>query len=204
MREEPQAQPRRTALPSWLSGQTIALLSGMLALAAFCQTGFTGLRTEMNILRGEIDDVRTELKGEIDALRTELKGDIATLQTELKGDIATLRTELKGDVAILRIELKGDIADLRKELKGDVEGLRTELKGDTENLRSDLRGDIAGLRSDLRRLEDRTRAVEVAVVGINVRLDNLERSRSDAAVAEETPALPPGDAESAQRVAQDQ
>ena len=193
MRKEPQAQPRRTALPSWLNGQTIALLSGMLALAAFCQTGFTGLRTEMNILRGEIDDVRTELKGEIDALRT-----------ELKGDIATLRTELKGDVATLRIELKGDIVDLRKELKGDVEGLRTELKGDTENLRSDLRGDIAGLRSDLRRLEDRTRAVEVAVVGINVRLDNLERSRSDAAVAEESPALPAGDAESAQRVAQDQ
>ena len=178
MRKEPQAQPRRTALPSWLSGQTIALLSGMLALAAFCQTGFTGLRTEMNILRTEIDDVRTELN--------------------------SARTDLKGDIESLRIELKDDIDNLRIELKGDIDGLRTELKGDMENLRSELKSDIAELRTDLRRLEDRTRAVEVAVVGINVRLDNLERSRSDAAVAEESPALPSGDAESTQRVAQDQ
>ena len=189
MRKEAQAQPRRTALPSWLSGQTIALLSGMLALAAFCQTGFTGLRTEMNILRTEIDDVRTELN---------------SARTDLKGDIESLRIELKDDIDNLRIELKGDMDNLRIELKGDIDGLRTELKGDMENLRSELKSDIAELRTDLRRLEDRTRAVEVAVVGINVRLDNLERSRSDAAVAEESPALPPGDAESAQRVAQDQ
>ena len=196
MRKEPQAQPRRTALPSWLSGQTIALLSGMLAVAAFCQTGFTNLRTEIDSLRTEINNLRTE----IDDVRT----DVNSVRTDLKGDIDSLRIELKDDIDSLRIELKGDMDNLRVELKGDIDGLRTELKGDMENLRSELKSDIAELRTDLRRLEDRTRAVEVAVVGINVRLDNLERSRADAAVAEETPALPPGDAESAQRVAQDQ
>lgn len=109
MRREDQAQPRqakRSALPSWLSGQTVALLGSVLALGMFCQNGFTGMRQDMN----------------------------------------SMRTELKGDIAKLRTELKGDIAELRKEL-----------------------------RTDLRRLEDRTRALEVAVTGINVRLDNLER-----------------------------
>ena len=109
MRREDQAQPRqakRSALPSWLSGQTVALLGSMLVLGMFCQNGFTSMRQDMN----------------------------------------SMRTELKGDIAKLRTELKGDIAELRKEL-----------------------------RTDLRRLEDRTRALEVAVTGINVRLDNLER-----------------------------
>ncbi len=116
MRREDQAQPRqakRSALPSWLSGQTVALLGSMLVLGMFCQNGFTSMRQEMN----------------------------------------SMRTELKGDIAKLRTEVKGDIAELRKELKGD----------------------IAELRTDFRRLEDRTRALEVAVTGINVRLDNLER-----------------------------
>ena len=116
MRREDQAQPRqakRSALPSWLNGQTVALLGSMLALGMFCQNGFTSMRQDMN----------------------------------------SMRTELKGDIAKLRTEVKGDIAELRKELKGD----------------------IAELRTDFRRLEDRTRALEVAVTGINVRLDNLER-----------------------------
>lgn len=116
MRKEDQAQPtqaKRSALPSWLSGQTVALLGSMLVLGMFCQNGFTSMRQDMN----------------------------------------SMRTELKGDIAKLRTEVKGDIAELRKELKGD----------------------IAELRTDFRRLEDRTRALEVAVTGINVRLDNLER-----------------------------
>ena len=95
MRREDQATSRKSALPTWLNSQTIALLGGMIALGALSQNGFHSMRTE------------------------------------LKGDIAELRTELKGD--------------------------------------------IAELRTDLRRLEDRTRAVEVAVTGMNVRLDNLEQ-----------------------------
>ena len=148
MRREEQPTPRKSALPSWLSGQTIALLSGMIALGAFCQNGFSSLRQDFNGLR-------VEVKGEIHALREELKGDIAALRTELKGDIATLRAELKGD----------------------MEGLRAELKGD-----------VAELRTDLRRLEDRTRAVEVAVVGNSVRLDNLERTVADVRSQVEGPA----------------
>ena len=95
MRREEQTTSRKSALPSWLNSQTIALLGGMIALGALSQNGFHSLRTE---------------------------------------------------------------------LKGDIHALRTE-----------VRGDIADLRTDLRRLEDRTRALEVAVTGINVRLDNLER-----------------------------
>ena len=123
MRREEQAQPRpakRSALPYWLSGQTVALIGTMIALGAFGQNGFSGVRQDMNVMRQEMNNMRTELKGDIQSLRTELKGDIADLRTELKGD-------------------------------------------------------IADVRSDLRKLENRTRAVEAAVVGNSVRLDNLER-----------------------------
>ena len=112
MRREEQAQPtpaKRSALPYWLSGQTVALIGTMIALGAFGQNGFSGVRQDMNVMRQEMNNMRTELKGDIQSLRTELKGD------------------------------------------------------------------IADVRSDLRKLENRTRAVEAAVVGNSVRLDNLER-----------------------------
>ena len=110
--------------------------------------------------------------------------------TSMRQDMNTMRTELKGDIANLRTEFKGDLADLRTELKDEFAGLRTELKSD-----------IADVRSDLRRLEDRTRAVEVAVVGNSVRLDSLEQVVAGAhGLAESAP--PGSEAEQAERLAQ--
>ena len=153
MKREEQAQPtpaKRSALPYWLSGQTVALIGTIVTLGVFGQNGFSSLRQDMN------------------AMRTELKGDIHALRTELKGDMADLRTELKDELADLRTELKSDIADVR---------------------------------SDLRRLEDRTRAVEVAVVGNSVRLDSLEQVVAGAhGLAESAP--PGSEAEQAERLAQ--
>lgn len=164
MRREEQAQPtpaKRSALPYWLSGQTVALIGTIVTLGVFGQNGFSSLRQDMNAMR-----------------------------TELKGDIHSLRTELKGDIANLRTEFKGDLADLRTELKDEFAGLRTELKSD-----------IADVRSDLRRLEDRTRALEVAVVGNSVRLDSLEQVVAGAhGLAESAP--PGSEAEQAERLAQ--
>ena len=110
--------------------------------------------------------------------------------TSMRQDMNTMRTELKGDIQFLRTELKGDIANLRTELKNDIAGLRTELKGD-----------IADVRSDVRRLEDRTRAVEVAVVGNSVRLDSLEQVVAGAHGLAEN-AQSRSEAEQAERLAQ--
>jgi ribosomal protein L29 len=68
--------------------------------------------SDIDELRREIAELRTELKGEIAELRTELKGEIAELRTELKGDIAELRTELKGDIAELRTVTSSQAAAL--------------------------------------------------------------------------------------------
>lgn len=59
-------------------------------------------KSDIALLRSEIDVVRSEVTGDIDGLRTELKGDIAALRGEVKTDIAELRAELKGDVAALQ------------------------------------------------------------------------------------------------------
>ena len=167
MKREEQAQPtpaKRSALPYWLSGQTVALIGTIVTLGVFGQNGFSSMRQDMNVMRQEMTSMRT--------------------------DMNTMRTELKGDIANLRTELKGDLADLRTELKDEFAGLRTELKSD-----------IADVRSDLRRLEDRTRAVEVAVVGNSVRLDSLEQVVAGAhGLAESAP--PGSEAEQAERLAQ--
>ena len=174
MKREEQAQPtpaKRSALPHWLDVQTIALIGSIVTLGVFCQNGFSSIRQDMNVMRQDMNVMRQEM-------------------TSMRQDMNTMRTELKGDIQFLRTELKGDIANLRTELKDDIAGLRTELKGD-----------IDGVRSDLRRLEDRTRAVEVAVVGIGARLDNHERLHAGAhGVAESAPSE--SEAEQAERLAQ--
>ncbi len=46
-------------------------------------------------------------------------------------------------------------------LAGAVETLRTDVRGDS----ADVRADIAEVRADVRRLDDRVRAVEIAIAG---------------------------------------
>ena len=54
------------ALPSWLDGQTIVLLGGMLALGVFLHTGFAGVRQDIECLRQDIENLRTALKSDIE------------------------------------------------------------------------------------------------------------------------------------------
>jgi uncharacterized protein (DUF2267 family) len=61
-------------------------------------------KADTQALRGEIQQVRSELKADIQELRSELKADIQELRSELKADIQELRSELKGDIQQLRSE----------------------------------------------------------------------------------------------------
>nr|VFK08718.1 MAG: Protein of unknown function (DUF1640) [Candidatus Kentron sp. LPFa]VFK25830.1 MAG: Protein of unknown function (DUF1640) [Candidatus Kentron sp. LPFa]VFK65953.1 MAG: Protein of unknown function (DUF1640) [Candidatus Kentron sp. UNK]VFK70593.1 MAG: Protein of unknown function (DUF1640) [Candidatus Kentron sp. UNK] len=56
-----------------------------------------GLATNADIqdVRGEMRELRSELKGEMLELRNELKGEMLGLRNELKGEVLELRSEIR-------------------------------------------------------------------------------------------------------------
>jgi hypothetical protein len=62
--------------------------------------------------RQDVDGVRVEMSD----LRTELRADMADLRTELQQEMSRLRTELRGDMKDLRSELRMDMASLEQRL----------------------------------------------------------------------------------------
>ncbi|MDE0659226.1 MAG: hypothetical protein OXI79_06195 [Gammaproteobacteria bacterium] len=96
-------QRRTLSLPSWLDGRTIAILTGMVSIAAMVQTSHSGLSDDIHRLRDEMYAMRTELRqefrGEIGGLRYELTARIEKLDERLRKveiDLAAIRTHLMG------------------------------------------------------------------------------------------------------------
>ena len=95
---------RKFALPNWLDGQTIALLTLLTALGAMMQTGFTNIRSEMG-------ELRSEMRGEMAQLRTEmaqLGAEMAQLRSEFRTDLRRLDDRLRSvevDVAAINLRL---------------------------------------------------------------------------------------------------
>ena len=92
-------QRRTLSLPSWLDGRTIALLTGMVSIAAMVQTSHSGLSDDIHRLRDEMYGIQTELRGEIAGLRHELTAKIDKLDERLRVveiDLAAIRTHLMG------------------------------------------------------------------------------------------------------------
>jgi len=95
---------RRTlSLPSWLDGRTIAILTGMVSIAAMVQTSHSGLSNDIHRLRDEMYAMRTELRqefrAEIGGLRHQLTTKIEKLDERLRIveiDVASIRTHLIG------------------------------------------------------------------------------------------------------------
>ena len=108
--------PRRrtVSLPSWLDGRTIAVLTGLVSIAAMVQTSHSRLSDDIHRLRDEIYAMRTELRqefrAELGGLRHEMHGEIAGLRHELTTKIETLDERLRVveiDVAAIRTHLIG-------------------------------------------------------------------------------------------------
>ena len=78
---------RKVTLPKWLDGQTIAVLTLLVAHGAMMQVGFMDLRGEIRLLRSEIRLLRSELVGGLRQLRCEIR----QLRTEIE-----VRTKLHG------------------------------------------------------------------------------------------------------------
>ena len=147
-------QRRTVSLPSWLDGRTIAVLTGLVSIAAMVQTSHSRLSDDIHRLRDDMYEMRTEL-------RQELRGDIAGVRQELRGDIAGVRKELSGDIAGVRQELRGGIAGLRQEVRGGLAGLRHELTAKID------------------KLDDRLRVVEIDVAAIRTHLIGLDARPHD-------------------------
>lgn len=110
-KETPKApQPRALSLPSWLDGQTIAILTSMALLAAMNQAGVSRLRDDIHQLRHEMCAMRAELVQEtgqgFGSVRGEMRGEIGGLRDDLRRlDERLRRVEI--DVAAIRAYLLG-------------------------------------------------------------------------------------------------
>ena len=107
-------QRRTVSLPSWLDGRTIAVLTGLVSIAAMVQTSHSRLSDDIHRLRDEMYGMRTEL-------RQEFRGEIAGLRQELRGEIASLRHELTAKIEKLDERLRVvviDVAAIRTHLIG--------------------------------------------------------------------------------------
>ena len=75
-------------MPTWLDGQTIAIIGTVLTVGAMNLASTSALRAEMNDLRTElterIEDVRKELTVKIEDVRKELGAQIAGLDARLR------------------------------------------------------------------------------------------------------------------------
>ena len=75
-------------LPTWLDGQTIAIIGTVLTVGAMILASTSALRAEMNALR-------TELTARIEAVRRELTVKIEDVRQELGAQIAGLDARLR-------------------------------------------------------------------------------------------------------------
>jgi len=70
-------------------------------------------RGDLELVRREIAELRTEIKAELDGLRTEINAEIGGLRTIVNAEIGGLRTEIKSDLVGLRAEFRDE---LRKQM----------------------------------------------------------------------------------------
>ena len=86
-------------LPTWLDGQTIAIIGAVLTvgigIGAMVLASTSAMRAEMNGLHARIDDVRKELTTKIDDVRKELTGKIEGVRTQLGAQIAGLDARVR-------------------------------------------------------------------------------------------------------------
>lgn len=106
---------RKIGLPQWLDGQTIAILTLLIALGAMMQTGFANVRAEFANVRGEIAELRDqmhrdvgELRSEVGQLRGEMHREIGQLRSQFHTDLRRIDDRLRNvelDVAAIKVGL---------------------------------------------------------------------------------------------------
>ena len=140
---------RKVTWPAWLDGQKVAAAGVVIAFGAFIQIGFSGMSSDVNQLRGDVNQRISELRGDMNQRVSELRGDMNQQISELRGDM----TQLRGDM--------------------------NQLRGDMNHQVSELRGELGRFRSDvdvrLRAIETDVHAVKVQLAVVDTRLSAVER-----------------------------
>ena len=83
------------AIPSWLDGRTIAMLTTTITVAL---TLGTMMQTAHSRLGGEIGELRQELRQDMNGMRQELRRDMNGMRQELRADIEKARADLSHDI----------------------------------------------------------------------------------------------------------
>lgn len=95
------------------------------------QAELVGLRTDVNGLKAEMTEVRTELRTGFSEVRAELREGLTEVRTELREGLSDVREGLSE----VRTELREGLADVRTEMHEGFTRVRTEitaLRGDME------------------------------------------------------------------------
>ena len=95
----PQAATEQRSMQSAVLATIIAAL--IVGVFSFAVVGF-------NVMRSDIDSVRTDLRSDIDSVRTDLRSDIAAVRTDLDRKITDVRT----DVDLLRDQMEAGFAQV--------------------------------------------------------------------------------------------
>ena len=90
-------------LPTWLDGQTIAIIGTVLTvgigIGAMVLASTSAMRAETDRLHARIDDVHRELTAKIEDVRKELTAKIEDVRKELTAKIEDVRKELGAQIA---------------------------------------------------------------------------------------------------------
>ena len=101
----------------------------------------------------------TELKAYIDNAINGVRGEVQQVRTDLTSEIQTLRGETNASIN----EVKGEIQNLRNETNASVSGL----KGEIQQVRTDLIVEIQQLKAEVKVLEGRVdNVVDVVYWGV--------------------------------------
>ena len=186
---------KRSMLPEWLDGRTVALLAAFIALGALIQTSFSDMRQDLSTFRAEMGTFRAEMgtfRAEMGTFRAEMgtmRDQMGTMRDQMgtmQGEMGTMRDQIgkvQGEIGAMR----GEMYRLGKELTARIDGVREQLRGEIHGLRVELRADIAKLDDRLRAVEIDVAAIRTLVVGFDDQgrtVGQHARDRTDAPVAD--------------------
>jgi len=130
--------------------------------------------TEALVTKADLETAATAIRTEIALLRKDLEQTTAGLRTAAEANTALLRSELESNVALLRSELEANMAQLRSELEANVALLRSGLEASTALLRNEFEARLQATAKELVKwFAGILLAHGIAVIGVTVTLVKL-------------------------------
>ena len=104
-------------------------------------------RSDVTMVRSEIDAFRAEMRSETSSVSSGLRGEMSGLRSEMSSDMSNLRSEIDA----FRAEMRSDMSGLRSEMMSEMSGLRSEMMSEMKGLRLEVSTELASGMADLQR-----------------------------------------------------